>query len=189
MSDAKLGTKLNGSGQRDAIHVAITPVVAGEELEPGQHVGLADAIYDTDKIVVFAKPKGQCIGIIDPYLTELVKQGEECYLCLYPGTVTSLRHEWEHPAFKAAPATDRDSKEFSEQWLRMYAAKINSYDDDPNVAFANLIDDLKRGEIFARGSDLHSFGELDDSYGLKLHAERYLGIKINWEDYSFTCSC
>ncbi len=42
---------------------------------------------------------GERRDAIDPYLEESVKPGEWCYLFLYPNTVTSLRHEWTHPAF------------------------------------------------------------------------------------------
>lgn len=77
---------------RDAIHVAVAPVVAASELQPGQHVGVledgrADAIEKT-------------IGIVDPFLTEPVHPGERFWLLTYPNTITSLRHVWTHPAFR-----------------------------------------------------------------------------------------
>ena len=39
MSDVRLGSLVDGSAERDAIHVAVVPVVASEMLRPGQRVG------------------------------------------------------------------------------------------------------------------------------------------------------
>lgn len=82
--------------QRDAIHVAIVPVIAEELLQPGQHVGLSRP-FGLDNYVSSAAPH---IGIVDPYLTESVMAGDRFYLCLYPGTVTGMRHYWKHPDFR-----------------------------------------------------------------------------------------
>lgn len=79
------------NARRDAVHVAVAPVTAGEDLLPGQHVSHANGV---------AHSSGDWIGIVDPYLTEIVREGQRFYLFLYPGTVTSLRHVWAHPAFK-----------------------------------------------------------------------------------------
>jgi len=80
---------------RDAVHIALAPVYAAEDLRPGQPVG-------------FVKPGntqlvGQSvliIGVIDPYLAcHYVKKGERCWLFIMPGTIMGLRHEWTHPEF------------------------------------------------------------------------------------------
>jgi hypothetical protein len=79
---------------RDAIHVAIAPCVAAEDLEPGQHVGLVGGEPD-----LAGSHASRLVGIVDPFLTETVRKGQRFYLCLYPNTVTTLRHHWSHPAF------------------------------------------------------------------------------------------
>src|SRR5688572_7679973 len=87
----------DGDRRRDAIHIAVAPVTAAERLAPGQHVGF---VRERDLELV-----GSCdnpLGVVDPFLTEEVEAGQRFWLFLYPGTVTSLRHIWTHPAFTAA---------------------------------------------------------------------------------------
>lgn len=86
-----------GEGRRDAIHVAVCPARAAEGLMPGDRVGLTGK--DLEEVGVGAK---FLVGIVDPYLSAPVKKGERFWLFLFPGTVTSLRHVWTHPAFEAA---------------------------------------------------------------------------------------
>lgn len=78
MSELGIGKLVTTEQGRDAIHVAILPMLAVSELRPGQH--LAN-------------------GIVDPFLKAPVRPGERYWLFLYPSTVTSLRHVWTHPAF------------------------------------------------------------------------------------------
>lgn len=86
----------NGETRRDAIHVAIAPAEASEDLQPGQHVGL-----DGGPDHAWGKADKK-IGIVDPYLTDTVKKGERFWLFLYPGTVIGMRHYWKHPSFERA---------------------------------------------------------------------------------------
>jgi hypothetical protein len=79
------------------VHVALAPVVAGENLEPGEHVGFLEG----NRVSKHAEKN---IGIVDPFLTATVRAGQTFYLCLYPNTVTSLRHDWTHPAFAKLPS-------------------------------------------------------------------------------------
>jgi hypothetical protein len=85
-----IGKLVAGDAGRDAIHVAIAPTTAPCELKPGQHVDQQ------------GNPEGpdiEPVGIVDPYLREPVRTGQRFWLFLYPNTVTSLRHEWTHPAY------------------------------------------------------------------------------------------
>lgn len=96
----KVGKLLDGTEGRDAIHFALAPVMARHDLMPGDDVGLF--------------PDGSCgysgehIGIVDPFLQNEVLQGELFWLFLYPGTITNLRHVWEHPAFKTKIPNKKD---------------------------------------------------------------------------------
>lgn len=181
-SNITLGQILTGNEGRDAVHVAIAPCVAKEKLFPGQDVG-ADGTT--------AQPH---VGIVDPYLKHPVLPEQGFWVCLYPNTVTSLRHEWTHPAFGPQGTTkaSEDDVEFSRQWLQRYAERMNSYDLEDNgseAAYKRLVDGLHSGELYARGTDLHGLYDLDDAEELREHAERVLGIKIDWGRFSFSCSC
>ena len=79
---------------RDAIHIAIAPVTASEDLTAGQDVGFVNCGE--------VGPSPNPIGIVDPFLKTSVGRGERFYLFLYPKSITSLRHVWTHPAFTAA---------------------------------------------------------------------------------------
>jgi hypothetical protein len=136
MSDTKLG-QYPGDDQlhRDAIHVAVAPVIAGQILSPGEHVGFMGD--ETDGLQHVGRVFDR-IGIIDPFLTEPVMPGQRVYLCLYQQTITSLRHNWTHPAFEGAERKRKaqlvvdamSGKREAEQWIRWYASEVyQSYED------------------------------------------------------------
>ena len=118
-----IGKLLTGDEQRDAVHVAIAPVVAAAKLRPGEHVGLNDSGE--------ADWRAEQIGIVDPFLTADVQRGERCWLFLYPNTIKSLRHEWFHPAFVPAATTisDADHAAKSREWIKQHAAVLGLTDD------------------------------------------------------------
>lgn len=92
----ELGQKLNQhEHRRDAVHVAMAPCTAMERMLPGDHVKLVKG--EVDKVV--GAKVGTGIGIIDPFLTEHVNEGDRVFVCLYPNTVTGMRHVWKHPEF------------------------------------------------------------------------------------------
>lgn len=98
METPKLGELVTGTAARDAIHVAVAPVTAGHRLKPGQHVGLDEAGRSQPMLNSVGC---KTVGIVDPFLLkDWVEEGERHWLCLYPGSVTSLRHVWVSPHFK-----------------------------------------------------------------------------------------
>lgn len=180
MSDVNLGSFVTDESRRDAIHVAVAPVEAAEWLSPGQRVGLsADGR---------AMEKEPSVGIVDPYLRNPVGPGDRFWLCLYPGTVTALRHEWSHPAFDAAPEDGNASRAESEAWLRRYAVRMNPH-DGPGEAYQRLLYGLKSGDLFAHGSDLHDLDDVEDKPELVFHAGVVLGRAVDLSEFSFSCSC
>lgn len=91
---ATLGTIIDASQKRDAIHLAVEPVVAGDHLKPGQHITVIDG-------VALPAPIGKGLGIVDPFIEgPRVLKGQTFWFVMYPRKVTSLRHVWAHPAFK-----------------------------------------------------------------------------------------
>lgn len=181
MSDVKLGELPTGPVERDAIHVAVIPMVAGEMLRPGDRVGvLRDGVACRSENVV---------GIVDPYLTDVVPKGATFWMCLLPGTVTGMRHHWLHPVFGEGAVAALPGKAEAELWLRSYANRVNSCCDDSEVAFNRLIDGLRTGRLSFYGTGLNGRYDLDDEEELRRNAEIYLGCPINFDDFSFSCSC
>lgn len=78
---------------RDAIHLAVEPVEAGEDIIPGSHIYLdAGKAYSTGM-----KLDNKSVGIADPFITTVIPAGSKFWLVIYPRMITSLRHVWSHP--------------------------------------------------------------------------------------------
>lgn len=162
MSDLKLGHIIETEQSRDAIHVAVAPVIAGERLPPGAHVNLIHG-----KAATSSKP----IGIVDPFLKRDVMPGQKFWLFLYPQTVTSLRHEWEHPAFpKQADSPDRSS---SERWMR-------SFCDNEGLDYDEVLTRMDKDDVNSGDN------QLDVTEEFRHHFLILTGRVC--EGY-FTCSC
>lgn len=96
----KLGHLIfNDNEQRDAIHVAIAPVTAAERLHPGERINFVRG----STTHVEASP--DAIGVVDPFLARAVEPEQRFFMCLFPGTIASLRHEWTHPRMPTATAS------------------------------------------------------------------------------------
>lgn len=101
----QLGKIIEGEAFRDCIHVAVVPLIANELIAPGWHFGLTESgeaarVMEVSDCRPWEKPIVG-IGIVDPFLRQIVKKGERFYGILYPGTVTGMRHVFSHPAFRA----------------------------------------------------------------------------------------
>lgn len=176
MNDLKLGQIIEEERQRDAIHVAIAPVVAGEKLSPGDHVGfLPDGRFGESK---------DPVGVVDPFLKKTVKPGQSFWLFLYPGTITALRHEWTHPAFgKFHPAMPE-----SEKWIREYADS----DACAHLGYAELMSAaemfVKYGEYLCHGGRFEGMRVSDEFWK---HYQIVTGEAVPEAKQGsiFTCSC
>lgn len=193
-----LGKIITTKQHRDAIHIAVAPVTAGERLHPGERVGFNDPCTT----LVLAVPDGDAIGIVDPFLKDAVEKGQEFWMYLFPGSITSLRHEWTHPAFPLpdAPRAISGDKAESEKWLRDFVARSDCPDYDFLVEVASngkaLYDnewgDTVRGHvegdyIFFGNTDAH--GEIPPEFWY--HVEVVTGKKLPFDDRPsyFSCSC
>lgn len=181
--ELNLGKVITTEQQRDAIHVAVAPVVCAEPLLPGAHVGLNGAGRAT-------KYSTKLIGVIDPFLKRVVEAGETCWLFMYPNTITSLRHEWSHPAFPVETKTQA-GVQTSKDWLRVYA---KSHLDEEYLsgrdAYDVLMEQVADGNITYLGQDMHGIYDLKDGEELFRHLSVVLGRKITAESFEyFGCSC
>lgn len=188
MSNPLFGQIITTPQHRDAVHVAIAPVTAYETLHPGQHVGL---VKDS---TTHATTASTHIGIVDPYLRHQVSKGQQFWLFLYPQTVTGLRHEWSHPMWPEAavapiPVVAPVMSE-SEAWLREYVKRVCPYDEDQtDKGYSSFIENARSGTIYYHGSDLHSYGELEDADELFKHLSVILGKPVSVASFDYTCSC
>lgn len=195
MSNLPLGQIITTPQARDAIHVAVAPVIASETLHPGQHIGL---VKDS---TTHATALTTHIGIVDPYLRHQVSKGQQFWLFLYPQTVTGLRHDWSHPAWPEAtivpaPVVAPAMSE-SETWLREYVRKVCPYyyedastsESTSDKGYSVFLDNARRGEIHYSGSDLHSYSELEDAEELFKHLSVVLGRPVSAASFDYTCSC
>lgn len=90
---------------RDAIHLAVEPVVASQKLFVGQKIGIVNgAAYPAGFTIQQVGKETITVpyhGIVDPFLPLPVNQGETFWFVMAPRMVQSLRHVWEHPDFPA----------------------------------------------------------------------------------------
>jgi hypothetical protein len=188
-----LGTIIGDGAGRDAIHLAVEPVVASERLLAGQDVYL---LPDGRA----AKGKDNAVGIVDPFLRQSVKEGEKFWLVVYPRQITSLRHVWSHPAFPEELGSDQFTEEQraqakaiakrlegvtpSEQWIREEADRIG-------VTYEELMDHAKQ----RAADEWHYWSEGGRFEGVSLrngfwdHYGKVVGEEVGDKGHFFSCSC
>lgn len=99
--DPGIGKKIDPAlrlPDRDAIHVAVLPAIAGEVLAAGERVLLRDGR-------AFEASPAAWVGVVDPFIVGTVDKGERFWLFMLPGTVQGLRHDWTHPAVDSRALT------------------------------------------------------------------------------------
>lgn len=191
-----LGTIIGEGAGRDAIHLAVEPVIASERLIAGQDVFLLP-----DGRAAKGKVHGEYnVGIVDPFLKKTVKTGEKFWLVVYPRQITSLRHVWTHPSFDdpiPAPISEVDKEKArhiaerltnsGERWLRDWCAK----NDSPS--YESIMEAIKNGgSSTVTDSDGDSYGS--DAHGsippeFWDHVEAVTGNKQELRPTYFSCSC
>ncbi len=180
-----LGTIIDEGAGRDAIHLAVEPVIAGEDgLQPGQHIGIQDGHAFSDGV--------KYVGIVDPFLLRPVRIGERFWLVVFPRQITSLRHVWSHPDFPepservklTTPPTDAE-RAASEEWLRQYIASHDAPDYHTLIAATVEAQYAGTDYLYIRGQDAH--GEIPDE--VYDHIERVIGEPLENRPGWFSCSC
>jgi hypothetical protein len=89
--EVHLGTIPSADSKRDAVHVAVVPVEAGERLQPGDDICIIAGAAFRGSI--------RAIGIADPFISGPIPKGSLFWLLLFPKTVENLRHDLDHPSF------------------------------------------------------------------------------------------
>lgn len=152
-------------GTRDAVHVAVIAATAGQTLWAGEDVCYENGIGNT----VANTEGGKNIGIVDPYLERKVSPGQKFWLFLYPRTITTLKHHWEHPDFKEETApvgkkvhTEADvtaAREKAEEYLHQWAG-------NHGVEYTSMLSTFK--------DSIDGNGELDDCINLGTGSTAYV---------------
>jgi hypothetical protein len=182
----QIGKKLSAEAQRDAIHIAVLPVVADDDwIAPGETVRLAEG---TNNLVRRAQG-GPSIGIADPFLNEPIRKQDRFWVFIHPNTVTGMRHEWEHPQIDhSKPATNE-----SEAWLQQFALEW-SLDYDELIAEASA-KSAHSGDhyVTAQGIDLHGAQELGSDHDLFWsHLQNLTGKQFDLQhrnNFGWSCTC
>jgi hypothetical protein len=156
-------------GERDAIHLAVEPVIAGEKIRPGENIGIrAGKAYAKSALV------DKHLGIADPFLKEQIQPGQKFWLVVYPRQITSLRDVWSHPDFEEATPRVYDSSE-SIEWLENFARS----------------EGLEYGTLMNHAED----GWMPSSDGISVpdefwtHYENVTGHSVSNRHSYFSCAC
>ncbi len=178
-ADLGIGKLITTEQFRDAIHVAVMPVVAARELKPGEKVSLRNGVVDC---------LGTHVGIIDPFLTQYVRKGQKCWLFMFPGSITSLRHEWTHPALENIEVVQNPIVQQSIDWLVDFGRE-NGYSYEWLLERGK--DAIETGGTYVGDDDDQDvFNTYKDEF--LYHASVVLGLKITGDSDGrvyFSCAC
>lgn len=186
-----LGTIITDGG-RDAIHLAVEPVIAGELLCPGQDIGVKNgkAYHNKDKYYAHCD---KYVGIVDPFLKQDILPGQKFWLVVYPRQITSLRHVWSHPDFEEKREeieveSELSEKEISQNWINSFADRISQH---PNSLMRAARDWELSGDYTYDNSESYKDASSEDWNEFWKHYEVVEGRIVNPQDKGsfFTCSC
>jgi hypothetical protein len=166
--------------KRDAIHLAVIPVEAGENLPVGAHLK-----YVNGKAFRAVRGAVGAIGIVDPFLAAEVKKGERFWLVIYPRMIASLRHVWSHPALPnevgdVSPSTidavkeleRRDAIAVSEAWLRAFA-------EEKYVDYFEMLEAARDGDTVEGPTGYEDYGGRETDEEFWAHVEVVLGSTVD----------
>lgn len=188
-----LGKLAKEGAVRDAVHVPIYPLEAGEKLSAKD-----DIVIGKDGRAYLCAVGDQATGIADPFLkvrSAIINEGDWFYICLYPNTVTGMVHHWAHPDFdnKTPDVPVHPEIKKAKEWLTYAAAHIE--DHYGVCTFERLMDKARDewlGEDYATAGFNSAMDFMNDN-----HVEFWRnydiytgGVNVN-ESHptSFGCSC
>jgi|SRR6185369_7693820 len=175
-----LGTIIGENEKRDAIHLAVIPMLAVERLYAGQDVGLVEGGAST-----IARDK---LGIVDPFLKVAVQPGQRFWLVLYPRMVTSLRHVWSHPAF----ADESLNPDVIEGVLTKARRDVQRLADEAGISFEEMMrfakEFVEEAHYAVDGGRWQGISAGDEFWNAY---EIVAGVKVDEESRGsiFTCTC
>ena len=147
MQPTELGTVPTEKDSRDAIHVAVLPVIAKGNLHPGQFI----EVYTKDKkhyARVAVQSQNSTHGICDPFRTGVIYDGVFFWAIMLPGTITDMRHHWTHACIEEEQDIVEHRIEHeagvAEAWMRDFA-------DDIGLSYEQVLiagDHYSEGEIW-----------------------------------------
>ncbi len=180
-----IGTILTEDYKRDAIHIAMFPAISAEILWRGDYVALENSRED---LVFKVLPSDKrCIGMVDPFVNDRINPYQKFWVFLLPNTVTSLRHDWTHPAFVKEVRVDNvPTRGASELWLRSFLdnADAPGYDEVMRV-IEDQDGSWDPDYLHFQNYDAH--GEIPTEFWE--HVENVLGYAPKHKPSYFSCSC
>lgn len=181
MSDIRFGQLIYGYQQRDAVHVAVTPITAGAQLKPGEWVCVKDGLAHKRG----TWRDGELIGFVDPCLTEDVMIGERFWLWLQPGSITSLRHNWTHPAIPEQAPTSAE-KQAAMKRMGEIGEHIGGFSAEEMLQYYA---DVAKSGGGCLPNDIDNYDAPADFWEL---GEMLTGLSVSpsqREDHYFRCAC
>jgi hypothetical protein len=178
----ELGKLITSDEERDAVHIAIIPMVAGMDLLPGTHVRINQL-----KEAIETDYEKDSIGIVDPFLKYAVAEGQKFWLLLYPNTITSLRHDWTHPSFKREETPIEillGDREESKRWLEEFA-------ESGRVSYERLME-MAEDRQFTFRTEMYDFNDDNNKHLFWRHYEIVTGNRVPTyiiENTYFGCAC
>lgn len=108
MNTPKLGNIITANEERDAVHVAIAPIKAGEILQPGSPIRLVG------RKAYFTSDRENSVVCVDPFLAAQVEEGKTFWLLMNPREVIAMKHIWASANLEGT--SERDSDADHEAW-------------------------------------------------------------------------
>ncbi len=181
-----LGTIIDDNQKRDAIHLAVLPVMAGARLKPGQTINVVNGVAK-------AAPQKEALAIVDPFLVKAIMPGQFFWMVIKPRLITSLRHVWTHPDLVDEPVSGSNKATepvISEKDIAF--AEIQNIAEQVDCDVYQLIEGaqsyIEYGDYLCEGGRWEGMS-LPDAFWPAY--ERYTGTKVEEDkQYSFfSCSC